>query len=137
MVRYELSYDQFQPYYSKIYRVVTQDKFADGMEYTPGTPYPALDALRVDFPQATISVLYANYGSQVTVFGKNSIKSFSEKKFIEQSGIFFADPQFFSVFHFTWLSGQPSVLAEPGNTVLSKKIAEKYLVNGRMQLANL
>jgi putative ABC transport system permease protein len=32
VVRYELSYDKFQPDYSNIYRVVTQDKFADGME---------------------------------------------------------------------------------------------------------
>src|SRR5436305_4219223 len=92
VVRYELSYDKFQPNYDRIYRVVTQDKYADGIKYTSGTPYPALDALRVDCPQATTGVLYATYGSQVTVLGKDAGKSFSEKKFIEQSGIFFADP---------------------------------------------
>src|SRR3954452_23676378 len=126
VIRYELSYDKFQPNYQNIYRVVTQDKYADGISYTPGTPYPALDAIRVDFPQVTTGVLYATYGSQVTVPGRDATKNSSEKKFIEQSGIFFADPQFFSVFHFNWLTGASSVLSEPGNTVLSKKIAEKY-----------
>src|ERR1041385_3907154 len=67
VVRYELSYDKFQPNYSNIYRVVTQDKYSDGIDYTPGTPYPVLDAMRVDFPQLTTGVLYASYGSQVTV----------------------------------------------------------------------
>ena len=107
--------------------MVTQDKYSDGMEYTPGTPYPALDAFRVDFPQVTTGVLYATYGSQVTVLGKNAGKSFSEKKFIEQRGYFFADPQFFSVFHFNWLSGKASVLAEPSNTVLTRKWRKNIL----------
>ena len=126
VVQYELSYEKFQPGYQNIYRVVTQDKYADGIDYTPGTPFPVLDAMRVDMPQITTAALYASYGSQVTVMGKNDASSSSEKKFIESTGIFFADPQFFSVFHFNWLSGNPAVLSEPNNTVLTKKMAEKY-----------
>jgi len=129
VVRYELSYDKFQPNYSNIYRVVTQDKYSDGVQYTEGTPYPALDAMRTDFPQLITGVLYSSYGSQVTVLGKDAASNFSEKKFIESTGVFFADPQFFSVFHFNWLAGSPSLLAEPNNTVLTKKMAEKYFGN--------
>lgn len=128
VVRYELSYDKFQPNYSNIYRVVTQDKYSDGIDYTPGTPFPVLDAMRVDMPQLTTGALFASYGSQVTVLGKDASNN-SQKKFIEPSGIFFADPQFFSVFHFNWLSGTPALLAEPNNTVLTKKMAEKYFGN--------
>src|SRR6266496_642395 len=65
VVRYELSYDKFQPDYQNIYRVVTQDKYSDGLSYTPGTPFPVLDALRVDIPQITSGVLYSSNGSQV------------------------------------------------------------------------
>lgn len=129
VVRYELSYDRSQPNYSNIYRVVTQDKYSDGINYTPGTPFPVLDAMRVDFPQLTTGALFASYGSQVTVLEKDAAANSSEKKFIESSGIFFADPQFFSVFNFTWLSGTPSLLAEPNNTVLTRKMAEKYFGN--------
>jgi predicted permease len=126
VVQYELSYEKFQPAYNNIYRVVIQDKYPDGIDYTPGTPFPVLDALRVDIPQITTGALYASYGSQVTVLGKNDANTSSEKKFIESTGIFFADPQFFSVFHFNWLAGSPALLSEPNNTVLTKKMAEKY-----------
>ncbi len=55
VVSYELSYDKFQPNYKRIYHVVTQYKFSDGMTYNPGVPYPALDALRLQMP----NVLFA------------------------------------------------------------------------------
>jgi predicted permease len=129
VVQYELSYDKFQPAYKNIYRVVTQDKYSDGIEYTPGTPFPVPDALRVDIPQMTTGALYSSGGSQVTVLGKSNANNSSNKKFIEPIGVFFAEPQFFSVFHFNWLAGSPSLLSEPNNTVLTKKMAEKYFGN--------
>src|SRR4029453_1624416 len=64
VVRYELSYDTFQTGYNDIYQVAMEDKFPSGTNYTPGTPYPALDALRVKFPQILTGVLYSNYGAQ-------------------------------------------------------------------------
>src|SRR5206468_5401768 len=69
VVKYELNYDNFLPGNKQIYHVVTQDKSSDGISYTPGIPFPALDALRVSFPQVAIGALFANYGSQVTVIG--------------------------------------------------------------------
>jgi putative ABC transport system permease protein len=125
VVKYELSYDKFQPDYSEIYHVVTRDKFEDGVTYNPGVPVPALEALRIDFPQITIGSLFASYGSQVTVMNANDIAS-ADKKFIEATGFFFADPQFFKVFRYDWLAGSPSVLEVPDNTVLTKKLADKY-----------
>ena len=49
-----------------------------------------------------------------------------EKKFIEETGVFFADPQFFNIFKTQWLTGSPQVLDQPNKIVLSKKTAEKY-----------
>ena len=125
VVKYELSYDTFQPNYQQIYHVVTQDKFEDGITYNPGVPIPALEAFRIDFPQITTGSLFASYGSQVTVLGTNASTS-TDKKFIESTGFFFADPQFFQVFKYEWLAGSPSVLEVPDNTVLTKKLAGKY-----------
>jgi ABC-type antimicrobial peptide transport system permease subunit len=105
--------------------VVTQDKFEDGITYNPGVPIPALEAFRIDFPQITTGSLFASYGSQVTVLGTNASTS-TDKKFIESTGFFFADPQFFQVFKYEWLAGSPSVLEVPDNTVLTKKLAGKY-----------
>ena len=129
VVRYEMSYDSFHPNHDRIYRIVTQDKLPDNVFYTPGIPFPALDAIRIDFPNVTTGALFANYGSQVTVLGNNSNSTDAEKKFIEPSGVFYADPQFFQVFQYKWMAGSPAVLAEPNNTVLTQKMAEKYFGN--------
>ena len=129
VVKYELSYDTFQPNNKQIYHVVTQNKYTDDITYTPGVPIPALDALRLNFPQITIGTLFSSDGSQVTVLGTGESNTSQDKKFIEESGFFFADPQFFKVFHYDWLIGDPSVLKEPNNTVLTQKLAIKYFGN--------
>ncbi len=125
VVRYELSYDRFQPNYDRIFHVAREDRFPSGVSYTPGTPYPALEALRAKFPQITCGVLFSNSGSQLTVVGPDGTPS-KEKRFIEESGVFFADPQFFKIFNSHWLSGTPAVLDRPGSIVLSRSMAVKY-----------
>lgn len=122
VIRHELSYDTNQKNYHSIYRVVTEDKFGDGITYNPGIPIPALQELPVKFPQIKFGALFSTYGSQVTVPSSTG----ADKKFIEETGIFFCDPQFFSVFEYTWLSGNASVLKEPNSIVLSKSTAQKY-----------
>ena len=126
VVRYEMSYDNFHPHHDRIFHIVTHDKYPDDVSYTPGIPYPALDAIRTDIPHITTGALYANYGSQVTVLGASSSSNYSNKKFIEETGVFYANPEFFKVFQHKWLAGSPSVLAEPNTTVLTQKMAEKY-----------
>lgn len=123
VVRYELSYDTFQPSYATIFHVVTSDKTSDGIDYTPGVPYPALEALREDFPQVTMTGLFSTYDTQVTI---PDPKITSGKKFIENTGVFFCEPQFFDVFSYQWLSGSPSVLKDPNSVVLTKDMAIKY-----------
>ena len=126
VVQYEMSYEKFQPNYNRIYQIVTQDNYPDGIQYTPGVPFPSVDAVRADFPQVTTGALFASYGSQVTVLGNDAASNSSEKKFIEESGFFFADPQFFKVFHYNFLVGSPSVLKEPNQTILTQSTAIKY-----------
>jgi putative ABC transport system permease protein len=122
VVRYETTYDTQQPNYSRIMHVVTQDSTSDGVDYTSGIPYPALEALRSDLPQTKVGSLFATYGSQITVSSTES----DNKKFIEDYGIFFSDPEYFDVFEFKWLAGDKNVLGEPNMVVLSKSQAVKY-----------
>lgn len=121
VVRYELSYDTFRPNADRIYHIFTQDDYSDGLSFTPGVPFPALPALRSDLPQVKCGAVCSSYGNQVTVgYGKEN------KKFIEEYGVFFADPEFFDVLKYDWLSGSPKVLEEPNTMVLSKSMALKY-----------
>lgn len=126
VIRYELSYDRFQPSYAQIYQVVTTDIAKDDENFTPGVPGPALDVFRLKFPEAKVAGIYASYGSQFTIIGNDTLSTNIKGKFIEESGVFFAEPQFFEVFDYTWLNGSPAVLAEPNSVVVSKAVAEKY-----------
>jgi len=137
VVRYELSYDKFQEKYNQIYRVVTSDNHSDGLSYNPGVPTPLLEAMRAQFPQIRTAALYATYGSQVMVLGDNNAIAGNNKKFIEDAGIFFIDPQFFNVFHYTFLAGNAVALNEPNTVVLSKAWAEKYFTDWHAAIGKL
>lgn len=123
VVRYELSYDTFRPAYKDIYHIVTEDKGPDGTDYTPGIPFPALEALRTDFPQVKLTGLYYAYGTQVTV---GDIQNSAGKKFLEETGVFFCEPEYFDIFSTTWLAGNAAVLKDPGQAVLTRTMAQKY-----------
>ncbi|MCW3087392.1 MAG: ABC-type transport system, involved in lipoprotein release, permease component, partial [Sediminibacterium sp.] len=133
VVKYELSYDTFQPNYKQIYHVASERRNSEGVYFGEGVPFPAYDALRVAFPHVVTAAMYANDNSQVTVLNAMDPNSFANKKFIEETGNFFSDPQFFSVFEYSWLAGSAAVLKDPDVVVLTKKRAEKYF--GKWQSA--
>ena len=80
----------------------------------------------------TTGVIYANYGAQLTVVGPDGAPS-KEKRLIEETGMFFADPKYFRIFKTNWLIGSPEVLDQPNKIVLTKKPRRNILVNGRKQ----
>ncbi|WP_448701245.1 ABC transporter permease [Mucilaginibacter sp. AW1-3] len=133
VVKYENSYDIFQPNYNRIMHVVTQDKFPDGMTYNSGVPFPMADALRADYPNVKIGALFSSYGSQVTVLNGGK----GNHKFIESTGLFYAEPQFFDVFQYNFLAGNAKVLAEPNTVLLSKDMAIKYFGNWQTAIGKL
>ena len=121
VVRYELSYDTFRPNYANIYHIYTEDTYSDGTDYTPGIPFPALEALRTDLPNIKSGAICSTYGNQVTITQGNQ-----NKKFIEENGVFFADPEFFGIMQYHWLIGNEKVLSEPNTVILCKSQAMKY-----------
>lgn len=126
VVKYELSYDTFQPNYKRIYHVAAWRKNEEGLNYREGIPFPAYDALRAAFPAVKTGALFQNYNSQVSVLPQRDPNAPAEKKFIEEQGNFFADGRIFSVFEYKWMAGSPDVLNQPDNAVITRKRAEKY-----------
>lgn len=126
VVKYELSYDTFQPDYNRIYHIAAKIKNPDGEDFKEGIPYPAYDALRTAFSDVVTGAMYMRNQSQITTLSVNNTANPLNKKFIEESGVFFSDPNFFSIFQYRWLVGNAQVLKEPGTAVITKKMAEKY-----------
>ncbi len=137
VVKYELSHDKFQPDYERIYHVATERRTAEGISWGEGVPFPAYDALRVEFPNMVTAGLFQNYNSQVTVLTDINPNNTTDKKFIEETGNFFSDPQFFSVFQYKWLAGSAQVLQAPDIVVLTKKRADKYFGNWQAAMGRL
>ena len=125
VISFELSFDNFHKKKDRTYRLFTEMKTPEGINYSGGVPFPTAAALKLDYPQLekVISV-FKESDVQITIPGNSSGMV---KKFKEENGVFFAQPEFFDVFDFEWLSGNPvSALSEPNTVVLTKETAERY-----------
>ncbi len=124
VILYEQSFDQFHPGKDRIYRVVRVGKEAVNREYRTGVPFPVGPTLRHDFPQLSGEAsIFGNHDVRVDVTGANGgiLKKFKE------GTVFIAEPQFFRIFNFPFLQGNPgTLLREPNTAVLTREVATKY-----------
>ncbi len=113
----ELSFDKFHAQGDRTYRVLTSLKANDdgaGME-TNG--WPIGDILKKDFPEVE-AVVYMRNSSYLQVRQDNRL-------FVERS--FFASDDFFRIFSFPLVEGNPrTALHEPYTVVLTKDLAKKF-----------
>ena len=124
-VRFELSYDAYHPDADRIYRVVREDRQFGQAEYDEGVPYPFANALRTDFPEIEhVVIVDRNFGAPVLTVHRSNGEPFRAK---ENAGSAFVDQDFFSLFQYEWLYGNPeTALAAPQSVVLSETMAHKY-----------
>ena len=124
VLQYEQSFDNFHAKKDRIYRVVREGKNPVGREYRTGVPFPVPDGLRADFPQLEkTATIFGDNGVQVLIPGPDGE---TEKKF-KENGVFMAEPQFFQMFDFGMLIGNPATaIAEPNTVMLTRSTAAKY-----------
>jgi putative ABC transport system permease protein len=117
----ELSYDKFHEKAYQIYRVSLHGRLADNEFDVPSTCGPLASTLVNDYPE----VLQAT-----RVLGKRSrLVNYEDKHFNEEE-IIFADSNFFDVFTFPFIQGNPNtVLSQTNSIVITEKTAKKYFGN--------
>ena len=104
LIQYETSFDNFHKNKERIYRVVSATKTDAGMNYSKASAFPVAEALRIDYPQLEhVARIYIRDAKSVSVL--NDIATGPEKKFKET--LFFAEPEFFDIFNFPFLAGNP------------------------------
>jgi len=124
MVRFQSSFDNFHSKKDRIYRVVTSSDGNQGRDYTPGVPPVLPEAFKNDFPEAE-EVLFTSYrdGGLVTIPQKEG----EPKKYEEERGIVYTQPNYFNIFDRKILRGDGAKgLDDPNEAVISKKAALKY-----------
>ncbi|MBC7948859.1 MAG: ABC transporter permease, partial [Chitinophagaceae bacterium] len=126
VIRFETSFDKFHAKRDAIYRVGSQFNSEDGAGHSAGIVFPAGPAIRIDFPQIKeVASIFGSTGNQVTV---EAVGNEAPKKFTET--IYFAEPEFFTMFDFGWITGDAKgALTEPGSAAITKSHAVKYFGN--------
>ncbi|MEE1944814.1 ABC transporter permease [Pedobacter sp. KR3-3] len=125
-INYQMSYDKGYKNGNRIYRVVSEWKYADGNDfYSQGVPRPLAPAVRNDFSQylEKVSAIQGSGGiiKINDANGKERLKTAEDVLYIE--------PDFFDIFDFKWLAGNAQALKDPNTTVLSKKMANRFFGN--------
>ena len=112
----EFSFDNFHTKGKNIYRVMRG--YDAGKQPAPWLSGPYAPALLNDFPNEVKKAVRIMSSNDLISFGNTS---FNEKK------VYIADSDFFSMFSFPLLKGNPStVLKDPSSVVLTETTAKKY-----------
>lgn len=124
LVRHQSSFDNFHSKLDRIYRVVRQSDGNQGKNYSAGVPPVFWEAFRMDFPEAE-EVLFTSYraGGLITIPQSQG----EPKKYEEDKGIVYTQPNFFKIFDRKILIGDiKKGLDDPNEVAISKKAALKY-----------
>ncbi len=124
VIQYEKSFDNFHPDKDRIYRVSVHFNTPDGISFTRGICFAAGKQLPLDYPQLEqVASIYGASGNQLTVLDENN---HPQNKF-KENGLFYIEPQFFNIFHFPFIAGNPkTALSAPNTIVLTQETADKY-----------
>jgi putative ABC transport system permease protein len=135
VIHNETSYDAYHSKKNLIYRVVSSTSnriTGEEVGHKSAVPLPLPEAIRRDFPQFEKVAAIVNAGTPQVYIAHKGLSE--ETRFLENSGIFYAEPALFEIFDYTWLSGNANRLTEPHTVVLSKRLAEKYFGDWRMAM---
>ncbi len=119
-VRRELSYDRFHERAENIYRVTMEDSLNDSLSVHPWLPFPLGPALQREFPEIAAVSRYRP---------DDMVVRYKDKAYTE-TGFLTVDPDFFRMFSFPFLQGNPSeALADPHSIVIRDTASAKYFGN--------
>jgi putative ABC transport system permease protein len=126
LVDFHLSVDRYHANAKSTYRVVTSLHLDDGsIEYDAGTPYPMVNAIKNDYKGIKdVAFVIRDQPLTMEVPQRNGTET---NRYLEKTGIYFTNTDFFRIFDFKWIEGDPmTALSKPNAVVLTKAYAEKY-----------
>lgn len=117
-VKQELSYDRFYPNVNRIYRLAQRTVTPQRTSLAAATPVPLAPALKEKYPEVEHAT---------RIFFDTDILFEYKNKRIFENNVIFADPEFFKVFPFELLKGDPNhLLDSPDSMVITASMAQKY-----------
>ncbi|HVW61588.1 MAG TPA: ABC transporter permease, partial [Puia sp.] len=133
ITHYELDFDKFHPQRERIYRVVADNQSPEGEHRSVGfTTDPMAMTVRSEITGLQAVTGFYSYPTNVSIpnNGKVDLK-FDRPKFGTPSPIVITDPQYFEIFQYQWLAGNPATsISRPFQVVLTESEAQKYFGPG-------
>ncbi|MEM9858816.1 MAG: ABC transporter permease, partial [Bacteroidota bacterium] len=117
----ELSYDNFHAESDRIYRVTRSSQTSSGVDYEAAVPYPFIEVVPTEFSQFNVATqIHADNDVLATYKGTKHV--------IDH--IIFADSNFYDVFSFEVISGNPKVsLGRPNTCFITPELAALIFPN--------
>src|SRR5260370_34572172 len=124
VIQFETSFDNFHKKKNSIYRVTTEFNNQDGVSYSAGVALPVAPQLRIDYPQLKeVACIFRKGDGQISIQNDAT----NQQKKLHEDNIYYAEPGFFKMFDFSFLSGDAKIsLTEPNNDVLTQQVALHY-----------
>ena len=124
MVKFHLSFDQYHSKADRVVRIVSYFNTPDGDFYTTGVPAPLGNAARAELaPLEKVSMVYTENSVTIALMeGGVPTKKFKE----DNGGVFFVEPDLFSILDLKILKGNVQDLKQPNVVFLTEKTAKKY-----------
>ena len=126
ITRYELSFDTFHPDRDRIYRLVNSHKQISGdLAHWGNLCEPAAPQMRKEISGLETVAQIHLYSATVTIPGDHG----RQKKIPvenDRHDLIFAEPEYFNLFPYEWVTGSPAVLEQPFHIVLTTSEAERY-----------
>jgi putative ABC transport system permease protein len=136
IVRYDFSFDRFEPDGDRLYRVVSDFVSQGNSSHSRGTHALLADVAKKELTGSDLAVSFRYYNAgKLVVPGDEATKSSAgpgtnparPATFRNPEHLIFADEAYFKLLPYHWLAGSPTVaLAEPGRVVLSESRARLY-----------
>ncbi len=122
LVSYHLSFDTFHKNKDRIYRIVTE-WHDETVGHSRAVPSPVGKAFRTEYTYADKTARAIDYDNAlVTINGSKE-----NKKFKEEKGIVYTEPEFFDILDFPLVKGDKNTfLKNPNSAAITENLAKKY-----------
>jgi putative ABC transport system permease protein len=134
IVRYEMSFDKFEPDGDRIYRVVMDFNFNGAAGHSAAVPAPLAVAMEAEVTgvEGIIPVMQfqGDATARVLILHQNSGKP---EVFKKQPDVVFTTSDYFNMLPHKWLAGSPrTALKDPFSVVITESRAHQYFPNTAM-----
>lgn len=116
----ELSFDRYHKNADRIYRITYAEEIGGAYDHYAIPPFVAAPTFAAEVPEIM---------AYTRLWQRSGLITYENKKFDERR-IFYVDPDFFKIFSYAFLDGDPdTALDAPGSIVLTEDTAKKIFVH--------